>query len=170
MKFKFELDAFDVEFFDDIFQNHQQRCMMSLMKCCTKPDEGYYKGISKSHIDSELSNLERVRGLIYAVPLEVVSTTRVDDYPDVDINVYKYSFELDSADIVFVRKLIDNMRTKYLQLVISTFYDEPDLDALWKTEGVRPHYKFSLERVDNIDTLMFGEIDHVLRGIFGTEV
>ena len=166
MKFEFELDAFDIEFRGDIIHTHVKRCLTSVLKCYTSTPKGFHKGRTSAWIKRDQARCERLLNKVYA-DKEVVGTIRVDDYPDVDIDVYRLRFELNSAEIMYLRRLLDGKRTKYLQLYANT-YLAPEKEQ-WAVEKVRPHYEFNMNRVDTIETLMFGEIEHVYRNIYGTE-
>lgn len=170
MKFEFDLDAFDLEFFGEIIHTHHKRCLTSLVKCYTKPDKGFHKGRTRAWIKRDLARVKRLNAKIFESK-EVVGTTRVDDYPDQDIEVYRLQFELNSAEIMYLRRLLDSKRTKYLQLFANTYLtpEKAGNGEMWTAEQIRPYYEFNLKRVDLIDTLMFGEIEYVFRDIYGTE-
>jgi hypothetical protein len=166
MKFEFELDAFDLEFLGDIIHSHVQRCLTSVLQCYTATPKGFHKGRAAAWIKRDQARCERLLDKVFA-DKEVVSMTRVDDYPDVDIEVYRLRFELNSAEVMYLRRLMDCSRTKYLQLYANT-YIAPEKEQ-WAVENVRPHYEYRMNWVDKLDTLMFGKIEHVYRNIFGTE-
>lgn len=166
MKFDFKLDAFDIEFFGDIIHTHVQRCLTSVLKCYTSTPKGYHKGRTSAWIKRDQARCERLMHKVFENK-EHVGMTRVDDYPDQDIEVYRLQFELNSAEIMYLRRLLDGKRAKYLQLYANT-YLAPEKEQ-WAVENVRPHYEFNMNRVDDIDTLMFGKVDHLFRNIYGTE-
>ena len=169
MKFEFELDAFDLEFFGEIIHTHVKRCLTSLLKCHSKPDKGFHKGRAQAWIKRDQARCERLSAKLFENK-EHVGMTRVDDYPDQDIEVYRLTFELNSAEVMYLRRLLDCKRTKYLQLYANTYLaPEKAANDMWTAEQIRPYYEFNLKRVDELDTLMFGEIEYVFRDIYGTE-
>jgi hypothetical protein len=145
-------------------------CAYPLLKTYSGTDKGFHKGRSRAWIKRDQARCERLSDKIFE-DKEVVGTTRVDDYPDVDIDVFRLRFELNSAEVTFMCNLIDAKRTKNLQKFANT-YLHPELEnngEMWTAEEIRPYYEFNLKRIDIIETVVFGELDRHGRDFFGTE-